>query len=189
VFLKKKSPQKEISEIVAGCKANSQSAQRKLFEIFSRKAMGICSKYAASEYEAEEMMMDGFLKIYRNIGQYNDQYDFGGWFHRIMVNASIDYFRKHHSRLEFVEIKEAETSAFDDSKIDLLSVDEILEFVRKLSPVYRAVFSLHVIDGYNFKEIGEMLHIAESAVRSNLSKAKHRLQGWIEEYISQQEKI
>ena len=189
MIFKRKDKVFDLSGIIEGCRKDSPAAQKLLFEKFSVFAMRICSKYASNDMEAEEMIMDGFLKVFKNIKKYDEKYDFKGWFHRVMVNSSIDYFRKNNSRIEFTDLDVVENINLNPQRIDLLSTDEILDFVRKLSPIYRTVFSLSVIDGYEYHEIANMLGVTESAVRGNLSKAKSRLQGWISDYLSRQDKI
>jgi RNA polymerase sigma-70 factor (ECF subfamily) len=187
VLFKKNNKALNLKELIEGCRKGSSSSQRLLFDTYSSKAMRICSKYASNDMETEEIVMDGFLKVFKNIEKYNDQYEFGGWFHKVMVNSAIDYFRKNHSKIEFTDLEKYENVDFNPNRLDLLSVEEILEFVRKLSPVYRTVFSLSVIEGYENSEIAILLGLTESGVRGNLSKAKSRLQGWINEYINRQE--
>jgi RNA polymerase sigma-70 factor, ECF subfamily len=186
VFFKKRNKVFDLTEVLAGCRNNAPASQKLLFENYSKLAMRICSKYATNDLEAEEMIMDGFFKVFKNINKYDEGFPFGVWFSKIMVNTSIDYFRKNHSRIAFTTIEEAYNVDFAPESLDLLSVDEILDFVRKLSPVYRTVFSLAVIDGYSSPEISEMLGVTESAVRANLSKAKGRLQVWINDYLKRQ---
>jgi RNA polymerase sigma-70 factor, ECF subfamily len=187
VLFKKNKNFFNLNEVIEGCKKGSSSSQKLLFDHYSSKAMRICSKYASSDLETEEIVMDGFLKVFKNIEKYNEQYEFGGWFHKVMVNAGIDYFRKNHSKIEFTDLEDHKNIEFNPNQLDLLSVEEILDFVRKLSPVYRTVFSLSVIEGYENNEIASLLGLTESGVRGNLSKAKSRLQGWINEYINRQE--
>lgn len=187
MLFKKSKKAYNLEELIAGCKKGSANSQRLLFDTYSSKAMRICSKYASNDLETEEIVMDGFLKVFKNIEKFNNQYEFGGWFHKVMVNAAIDYFRKNHSKIEFADLENIENIDFNPNQLDLLSVEEILDFVRKLSPVYRTVFSLSVIEGYENTEIASLMGLTESGVRGNLSKAKSRLQGWIYEYINRQE--
>lgn len=187
MLFKKNKKAFNLNEVLDGCRRNYSSSQKTLFDTYSGKAMRICSKYASNDLETEEIVMDGFLKVFKNIEKYNDQYEFGGWFHKVMVNAGIDYFRKNHSKIEFTDLENLENIDFNPNQLDLLSVEEILDFVRRLSPVYRTIFSLSAIEGYENSEIAILLGLTESGVRGNLSKAKSRLQGWINEYINRQE--
>ena len=142
MLFKKNNREFNLKEVINGCRRGDASSQRVLFEKYSGKAMRVCAKYASNDLETEEIVMDGFLKVFKNIEKYNDQYEFGGWFHRVMVNSAIDYFRKNHSKIEFTDLENYENVDFNPNRLDLLSVEEILDFVRKLSPVYRTVFSL-----------------------------------------------
>jgi RNA polymerase sigma-70 factor (ECF subfamily) len=188
VFFKRRNKYFDLPAIIEGCKSGRQLAQKELFDHYANFAKTICLRYAANDEEAEEMMSDGFIKVFKNIGRYDTGQVFDAWFRTLMVNAAIDYFRKHHSRIEFTDLGDAREVESDDEQLDLLTVDEIMAFVQKLTPVYRTVFSLSVIDGYSHSEIASLLGVTESAVRANLVKARGKLQEWIIAYLSRQSK-
>lgn len=133
--------------------------------------------------EAEELVNESFIKLFRNIGQFDGgrQEDtealLKGWFKKIVVNTCIDYLRKSHLKMVSREtIPETESfSNMQESGLDRLSYREIIEAIRKLTPVYRTVFNLFVIEGLSHEEISAQLGISVGASKSNLSKARHNL--------------
>lgn len=179
----------DLPKIIEGCLRRKPLAQKELFDAYANFAKGVCLRYASNEIEAEEMISDGFLKVFNNIDKYDTKQTFEGWFRTIMINTAIDYFRKHHSRIDFIDLEYATNVINDEKSLDLLSTDEIMAFIQKLSPVYRTIFSLFAIDGYSYAEIAENLGITESGVRANMFKARAKLQEWISDYLARQSKI
>ena len=116
--------------------AGKPLAQKELFDYYANYAKNVCLRYAANDEEAEEMVSDGFVKIFNGIGRYDPKQVFDAWFRVIIVNAAIDYFRKHHSRIEFTDLSQAHEVENDETHLELLTIDEIMEFVQKLTPVY-----------------------------------------------------
>jgi RNA polymerase sigma-70 factor (ECF subfamily) len=182
VFFRKNSKTFNLPEVLAGCLKGKQSAQRQLFEQYYSFAKGICLRYAANTEEAEEMMNDGLLKVLAKLPYYDPSQPFDAWFRTVVVRTSIDYFRRNHLRISVMDIQEAPDVAFDDGLIEKLAADEIMALVQKLPPAYRTAFSLYVVDGYSHAEIAEMLGINEGTSRSNLAKARLKLQEWIKAY-------
>lgn len=139
-------------------------------------------RYCNNTDDATEIVNDGFLKIYRALGSFNPHYtdveaSLKGWMKRIMINTAIDHIRKNNQRFLVAEIFDNHFNIADETEtsIDKMSYDEILSIVQKLSPVYRAVFNLYVIDGFKHEEIAEQLDISVGASKSNLSKARANL--------------
>lgn len=188
MFFKRRNKHFDLPDTIKGCVSRKPLAQKELFDHYANFAKNICLRYAANDEEAEEMVSDGFIKVFKNIDRYDAGQVFDAWFRTLMVNAAIDYFRKHHHRIEFTDLSDAHEIENDEKHLDLLTVDEIMEFVQKLSPVYRTVFSLSVIDGYSHTEIADLLGVTESAVRANLVKARGKLQEWINAYLLRQSK-
>ncbi|NBA85246.1 sigma-70 family RNA polymerase sigma factor [Emticicia sp. CRIBPO] len=189
MIFKRRNKDSDLSGIIEGCVRKKPLAERELFDRYANFGKNICMRYASSDSEAEEMLCDGFLKIFTNIQKYDLSQPFEAWFRTIMVHSAIDYFRKNHSRIEFTHLENARDIENSEEHLKLLSTEEIMDFVQRLSPVYRMVFSLSVVEGYSHQEISQLLGTTESAVRANLAKARANLQNWITEYISKQSKI
>ena len=151
--------------------------------------MKICYRYTNAMEECEEIANEGFVKLFKNIHQFDEtrQEDtllsLKGWFKRILVNTCIDHYRKHQSSVNGHTLTHESESIPDHSEsgIDILSYKEIIEAIRLLSPAYRAVFNLFVIEGYTHAEIALELGMTESTSKSQLSRAKKILQHIIQQ--------
>lgn len=166
----------EERDLVQACVARERWAQQKLYEEFYGKMMGVCLRYANNQDDALDILHEGFIKIFKHISSYQPGTALQAWIRRIMVNTAIDYYRKNiRRRTEDLE------SAYDLSNdeadaISQCSEKDILIAITQLTPAYRAVFNLYVIEGYSHREISEQLGITESTSRSNLVKARLKLQ-------------
>jgi RNA polymerase sigma-70 factor (ECF subfamily) len=183
VFLRKKR-KIDLEEILDGCLKNRGSAQKALYERFYGFSKSIAMRYASGSDEVEEMMNDGFLKIFSKLELYDRSQSFEAWFKTVMVRTSIDYYRKNHSRVAMVDIDDIHYLSYDDHLLERLSAEEILDLMQHLPPAYKTVFSLFIVDGYSHAEIGEMLGINEGTSRSNLSKARVKMQELIKKYTT-----
>lgn len=163
-------------DVLEGCRHQKPAAQKQLFEAYYSFGVNICLRYADSREEAEEMFDDGFLRVLNKISYYDPEQPFDAWFRTVMVRCSIDHYRKHKSPLTFTDINEAYDLGEEDNLLERLAAEEILAVVQQLPPAYRTVFSLHVVDGYPHAEIARMLGIHEGTSRSNLAKARQKLQ-------------
>ncbi|HMO40679.1 MAG TPA: RNA polymerase sigma factor [Saprospiraceae bacterium] len=165
----------EEQNLIKACVRQERWAQKLLYEEYYSKMMGVCLRYAGSEDEAQDLLHEGFIKVFNNIGKYQPGTSLSSWIRRIMVNTAIDGYRKNiRRRTEDIEHAQ-ELSTHEADAISQCSEQEILEAIQQLSPAYRAVFNLYVIEGYSHKEIGDCLAITESTSRSNLVKARLKL--------------
>ena len=132
--------------------------------------------YSQSTFEAEEIANDGFMKIFKKITTYDNNYPIEAWIRRIMINTAIDYFRSQKKHYYQLDIEEATASPqADPDVLDQLSAEEIMRYVQELPPAYRVVFTLATIEGFKHHEIAKTLNISEGTSKSNLSKAKAHL--------------
>jgi RNA polymerase sigma-70 factor, ECF subfamily len=151
-----------------------------MIKLFLGYAKSICLRYAANQEEAEEMVNDGFLKVFTNLKKYDRNQSFKAWLRTVFVNNAIDYYRKNNKfNSQTSGIENVEVESFDIDIISKISGEEILALVQRLSPVYKMVFTMYVIEGYNHREIGEKLGIQEGTSKSNLRDARQRLQAMI----------
>jgi len=161
--------------LIAACARQERWAQQELYELYYGKMMGICQRYAGSRDEALDLLHEGFIKIFFNIEKYKPGTSLSAWIRTIIVNTCIDYYRKSIRRRTEDLDTAYQISTDDPDILSNLTEREILEAVQSLSPAYRAVFNLYVVEGYSHKEIGEALQITESTSRSNLVKARGKL--------------
>jgi RNA polymerase sigma-70 factor (ECF subfamily) len=135
----------------------------------------VCLRYATDEDEALDILHEGFIKVFRYIAKYQIDTSLTAWIKRIMINTAIDYYRKKsRRRVEDIDTAKAVFSDIPDA-VSMISAEEIIEALQALSPAYRSVFNLYIIEGYSHKEVAELLNITESTSRSNLVKARQKL--------------
>lgn len=164
------------TDFVIALSRQERWAQQQLYELHYGKMMGICLRYAGSRDEALDLLHEGFIKAFQNIKKYKPGTSLAAWIRTIMVNTCIDYYRRNVRR-RTEDLDTVYSASTDDPDIlSNLTEQEILAAVQELSPAYRAVFNLYVVEGYSHKEIGEALDITESTSRSNLVKARAKLQ-------------
>ena len=175
--------QEDLNVHIRGCALNSRESQKKIYNAFYGYAMSVCDCYAATEEDALEIMNDGFLKIFKEVYHFKPAYanelnSFKGWLRRIMVNTAIDHFRKNkkHQVVSELETVYNNMSGFESNGLDKLSYDEIIRSIQNLSPAYRTVLTLFVVEGYSHEEIAESLDISIGTSKSNLAKARKQLQ-------------
>ncbi|GAB4449921.1 MAG: RNA polymerase sigma factor [Bacteroidales bacterium] len=164
-------------EIIEGCKKQNRKAQKMLYDRFSSKFLGVCMRYAKDKPEAEDILQEGFLKIFERIEQYNFSGAFEGWMRRIIVNTAISNYRKnlkHYNHSNIDDVYEFEQE-INTSEVEF-SMEEMLYVIQSLSPGYRMVFNLFAIEGYPHKEIAEMLGIDIATSKSQYSRARKIVQ-------------
>lgn len=164
------------AQFVAALVRGNREAQRILYETYYGQLMSVCQRYAGSEDEALDLLHESFIKIFKKIGRYESGTALLAWMRRITVNTAIDHYRRHaRRRTESLDRAYALSSDAPDV-FARFGAHEILAAVQKLPPTYRTIFNLYVVEGYSHREIGERLQITESTSRSNLVKARGKLQ-------------
>jgi RNA polymerase sigma-70 factor (ECF subfamily) len=171
-----------IHKLVQACQEKKPSAQHELYEMFKSKMFGICLRYAGNYDDAQDILQEGFLKVFEKIGQFGFKGAFEGWIRKIMVNTALEKYRLHYRQVplneNFAEI-EYEQEGDIAANIDM---QELVKIIQDLSPRYRIVFNLYALEGYSHKEISDMLDITEGTSKSNLSRARTILQEKVNKY-------
>lgn len=177
------------SDLIKGCIAGDRRMQEELYLRFAPKMYAVCLRYASNVEDAQDLLQEGFIKIYRNLHHFRAEGSFEGWIRRVFVNTSIEHFRKKSTKLAMVTEKEEGTIEDTDiTALENLAEKDIIKIVQELSPGYRAVFNLYVVEGYSHKEIGDMLGISEGTSKSQLARAKSVLQKKVAQYLSDTQK-
>ncbi len=173
----------ELTYHVEACALNKRESQKVLYNSFYGYAMAICDRYTKNQEDAVEILNDGFLKIFKEIHHYHPAYSdvvssFKGWLRKIMVYTAIDHFRKNQKHKMVTELDNVvyQLEAANEDAIDKLSHEEIIRAIQELSPGYRTVLNLFIIDGLSHEEISNRLGISTGTSKSNLSKARRQLQ-------------
>lgn len=162
-------------DFINACVRNEKWAQKKLYEDYYGSMMPLCMRYTNNREDALDVLHEGFIKVFRNISKYKAGTSLNSWIRRIMVNTSIDYYRKMSRRRTEDLDTVFDVSTSEPDAISKMSAQEIIDALQLLTPAYRTVFNLYVIEGYPHKEIAKILNITESTSRSNLVKARTKL--------------
>jgi RNA polymerase sigma factor (sigma-70 family) len=169
----------ELRELIGGCIAQNRKQQKMLYKTFYGFAMGICLRYAGNRYEATEIMNQGFFKVFTHLNKFDHEKPFQAWLGRIMMNASIDYYR---SNLKWANMEDLNNVA-DVGHYELpdrrLHYDDLVGMIQQLPNAYRTVFNLFAIEGFTHEEIAEQLSITIGTSKSNLFKAREKLKALI----------
>ncbi|KAB1159956.1 RNA polymerase sigma factor [Tenacibaculum aiptasiae] len=170
------------TELIKKASKDDREAQQALFEQFSPKMLGVCRQYVKDIHHAEDLMLQGFFKVFTNLNKFKNKGSFEGWIRRIMVNTCLTYLRKKNP----IQLAE-EDFVFNDAATESLentSVEDIQKLIDQLPEGYKLVFNLYAIEGYKHSEISKKLNISEGTSKSQLFKARKYLQ---ESYIKMNE--
>ncbi|MCB0570953.1 MAG: RNA polymerase sigma factor [Phaeodactylibacter sp.] len=174
----------EFHQIIQGCCKRDRSCQNALYQLFYAYGMSICIRYADSEAEAVSVLNDGFLKVFRNIKRYDAEQPFKPWFRKIVVNTAINHARRQKKFKMEIGMDEAKNIPTNEDILSRISYQELMAMVQSLSSAYRTVFNMYVIDGFKHQEIAEILGISVSTSKSNLVRARAKLQELLTAKIS-----
>lgn len=158
--------------ILKGCRKNERNSQRLLYERYYESLSYTCYRYLRDQSLVEDLVHEGFMKIFKNIKKYNGTGSLEGWMKRVMVNTCLDFLRKENRRPREVDLSAVGTYEVDEDMIAQLQADYIMEVVGQLPSVLRTVFNLNVIEGYPHKEIAKLIQVKESTSRAYLTEAK-----------------
>ena len=165
-------------QLVKDCIQKKPSAQKQLFDRFSRKMLGICVRYASDTQEAQDIMQDGFVKVFNAIGGFQHEGSLEGWVKRIMINTALDAYRKDKKRRNAVELDDDKAMEISDQDgiVEGINAEFLLKMIKTLPEGYRIVFNMFAIEGYSHKEIADQLGISVNTSKSQYSRARAYLQ-------------
>lgn len=170
-------------QLIRDCLKGKASAQQKLYESFAEQMLAICYRYTKSLADAEDVLQDGFVKVFKYLHQFRSDGELGAWIRRIMVNTAINYLKqnsKYQYDLSFTELTLHPVS--EDNPQVTMQAKELASLVRQLPTGYQTVFNMHAVEGYSHVEIGEILGINEGTSRSQYMRARNLLINWIEKH-------
>ncbi|MEO6682751.1 MAG: RNA polymerase sigma factor [Ginsengibacter sp.] len=175
-------------DLIQGCIDGDRQMQKMLYDRFAPKMYGVCLRYAGNENDANDILQEGFIKVFKNLEKFRREGSFEGWVRRIFVNTAIEHYRK---RVKLYNVTEVQENTAEDTNLDALdnlATKDILNVINELSPGYKAVFNMHVIEGYSHKEIADILGITEGTSKSQLARAKGVLKKLLENYLKPSKK-
>lgn len=163
--------------ILSGCLQNDAGAQRELYSRYSPKMLSVCYRFAHNREDAEDMLQEGFIKVFSQVHTFQNKGAFEGWIRRIMVHTCINHLKKNKKFNESVDIIYANgVQIREESVPSIVQAKQIVECIRLLPLGYRTVLNLYAIEGYSHKEISDMLDVEESTSRSQYTRAKQMLE-------------
>ncbi|KAA6438553.1 RNA polymerase sigma factor [Dyadobacter flavalbus] len=169
-----------VDSVLDACIQGNQSAQRELFKRYFGYSKSICQRYTNCSQDADEVLNEGFLKVFKNLDKYDRLQPFKAWLRTILVNTAISHYRKNRKYLDYqTGYDDFIDCSIDDDVIGDIAAQEIMEVIQQLKPIYKTVFLLNVVDGYSLKEIAVLLQINAATVRSHFSRARLQLQDLI----------
>lgn len=171
-------------DLINGCIDGDPAMQRALYDRFSSKMYGVCLRYAGNVNDGNDLLQEGFIKVYKNLAKFRREGSFEGWIRRIFVNTCIEQFRK---KVKSYNITEAQENTVEDKEldaIDILNAKDMMQMINELPPGYKTIFNLYVVEGYSHKEIADMLQISEGTSKSQLARSKGALKKILETRIN-----
>jgi RNA polymerase sigma-70 factor (ECF subfamily) len=169
------------TSLVIECVKGDSRAQRMLFERFSKKMLGVCMRYAKSTEQAEDVLQDGFIKVFSKLNDFKHDGSLEGWIRRIMVNTSLDQIRKENKLLGNTSLDNVDYKLQNNAFVlENLAAKDLMKMVQAMPVGYKVVFNMFAIEGYSHKEISEHLGISENTSKSQYSRARAYLRERLE---------
>ncbi len=168
-------------QIRQGCVNNDRKYQQMLYNMFSGKMFSVCLRYANEYNSAQDLLQEGFVKVFKNMDKFRGEGSFEGWVRRIFVNTAIEHYRKQVNLYALHDTEARGYEYYEENALEVLKQQDIMKMIQKLSDGYRTVFNLYVVEGFSHKEIGDMMGISEGTSKSQLARARYLLQKMITE--------
>lgn len=169
-------------QLVKDCLRQKPEAQRLLYERFAKPMLGICYRYTKSLRDAEDVLQEGFVRVFTRLSQFKFEGELAAWIRRIMVNTALNFLKKHSRyNAEMVFAEPPLHPVSDDSPAITLNAKELADLIRQLPQGYQTIFNLHAVEGFSHVEIGEMLGINDGTSRSQYARARALLISWVDE--------
>lgn len=166
----------KLDILIKGCKRGKPRSQEELYRRFASSMYGLCLQYASGEEDAQDILQEGFIKVFNKLEQVKNPAAFPGWIRRIMINTALEKYRNQMLLQRVDDLKGDIPEAGGEEALHSLTCDELVALIQTLSPRYRMVFNLYAIEGYNHQEISDALGISVGTSKSNLSRARAILQ-------------
>lgn len=172
----------EEEQLIEGCRRRNNSAQRRVYDLYSSRMYALCQRYMRNSADSEDVLISAFMKVFDRIDQYKGEGSFEGWIRRIVVNEALTALRRNRNMALETDIEAADWDSQALQTVDHLHAQDLADMIAELPPGYRVVFNMYAIDGYSHKEIAEQLGISENTSKSQLSRARAYLRKLLESY-------
>jgi len=176
----------EEKQLIEGCLGGDRKAQKALYERYSRKMYALCLRYVRYAEDAQDLLQEGFIKVYTSLERFSDSGSFEGWIRRIFVNCALENLRRKDVLRDAADVNNIEYEDITDDEDDVspISAEMLTQIIGELPSGFRTVFNMYAVEGYSHREIGEALGIQESSSRSQYMRARLMLQKMIKERIN-----
>ena len=179
----------ELNEILEACKRGERLAQRQLYEKYKGRMFALCLRYADNREDAEDMLQEGFVQIFKDLHQYRMLGSLEGWMRKVVLNVALQYIRKQKRHPQTATLEHWEDAAYvegeeDDSLFSEDMIKTVLHFIQKMPPGFRAVINLYIVEGYTHENIAQTLGISVGTSKSQLSRAKVYLKKMLEKSLA-----
>lgn len=171
------------NKIVENCKLNNAKAQMQLYDSYCDAMFCIAKRYVKDSFTAEDVMQDAFIKVFKNINTFKGEVTIGAWIKKIVINQCIDYLKK--KKIELISIEEKELQLADSSDWTIneeVDITTITKTINSLPEKYKVILNLYLIEGFDHKEIAQVLNITEVNSRSQLMRGKNKLKSELKQY-------
>ena len=176
-------------QLIKECLRGNSVAQKQLYDAFAETMLGICFRYTKSLADADDVLQEGFIKVFRNLHSYRNEGELGGWIRMIMVNTALNYLKKKKEyQYDMSFLSEPLHPVSNENPEIILRSKQLAELIRQLPTGYQTIFNLHAVEGFTHVEIGKMLGISEGTSRSQYMRARNLLITWIEKYNAEPQK-
>lgn len=161
-----------IDSLLDGCRRRDRRSQELLYKLTASKMLGVCMRYSNDRCEAEDVLQNGYVRVFNKIESYKGEGSFEGWIRRIMVNTAIEEYRKNQRQITAVDIDEAYDLKQGTFDLNTLEAKDLMALIQELGGSYRIIFNMYAIEGYSHSEIAGVLGISEGASKTQLSRAR-----------------
>ncbi len=169
----------EIKDVLSRCISGDRASHEMLYRHFSPKMFGLCLRYSDNYHNAEDILQEGFIKVFNKLDRFRGDGSFEGWMKRIFVNTAIEYYRKSLKHTHTIEPEDHISGGVNATVISKLAAEELINLIQKLPSGYRTIFNMYAIEGYSHNEIATMLNISDGTSKSQLARARKSLRNMI----------
>jgi len=172
-------------QLIKDCLKNNRASQKQLYQQYAEVMLGVCYRYTKSMADAEDVLQEGFIRVFKNLHQYRQEGEVGAWIRRIMVTTALNFLKrnaKYQNDLAFDKIEMHPVT--DENPEIILNTKELASLIQQLPTGYQTIFNLHAVEGYSHVEIGALLGITDGTSRSQYARARALMITWIKKYYS-----
>jgi RNA polymerase sigma factor (sigma-70 family) len=171
--------------LIKQCLKNDRSSQKQLYNQHAEVMLGVCYRYTKSVADAEDVLQEGFIRVFKNLHQYKSEGELGAWMRRIMVTTALNYLKRNAKYQHDLAFEKIEMHPVTDENPEVkMSTKELASLIQQLPTGYQTIFNLHAVEGYSHVEIGELLGISDGTSRSQYARARALLINWIKKNYS-----